>query len=333
MRFLNVILLFWVVGVAKSQVTLIPDAQFENALINLGLDVGPANGSVPTANIDTVKSLSIGLESITDLTGIEDFADLKSLDCNFNNLSNLNVTQNIELEVLFCQDNQLTSIDLSQNLKLKTVSCVANQITSLDFSQNLFLEVIDVGGNQLASINLMGLDSLKSLYCNENNITKIDASQNLRLEAMYCNDNNLNCLNVKNGNNINMWGFFAQNNPNLICIEVDDTSYSTLNWSFVDPLTSFSSSCPNQCIVSVEEELYAELIDFFSNPTNGLVNISLKETTPVNLMLYNTIGQVLFSKNYASSNTIQLDLPYPQGIYFLRVETPTETFTKKLIKN
>lgn len=34
-----------------GQTTLIPDTDFESALIDLGLDTVPVNGSVPTANI------------------------------------------------------------------------------------------------------------------------------------------------------------------------------------------------------------------------------------------------------------------------------------------
>jgi hypothetical protein len=34
-----------------SQTTLIPDSNFEQALISLGIDSGTINGSVPTANI------------------------------------------------------------------------------------------------------------------------------------------------------------------------------------------------------------------------------------------------------------------------------------------
>ena len=37
-----------------SQGTLIPDANFEQALINLGYDVGTPNGWVPTSNINSI---------------------------------------------------------------------------------------------------------------------------------------------------------------------------------------------------------------------------------------------------------------------------------------
>ena len=55
------------------QTTAIPDPNFEDALIDLGLDVGPIDGFVPTANIDTVVELNVDYEFIGDLTGDRSF--------------------------------------------------------------------------------------------------------------------------------------------------------------------------------------------------------------------------------------------------------------------
>jgi len=71
--------------------TLIPDANFEQALINLGYDTGTPDGSVPTANINTVTDLDVSSQNISDLTGIEDFTALTSLNCNYNNLTSEDV--------------------------------------------------------------------------------------------------------------------------------------------------------------------------------------------------------------------------------------------------
>ena len=71
---------------------------------------------------------------------------------------------------------------------------------------------------------------------------------------MYCKDNQLTSLDVKNGNNINFlafysngilshFGFSTLNNPNLSCISVDDSIFSTINWTNIDPQHYFSDSC------------------------------------------------------------------------------------------
>ena len=84
-------------GFSFGQTTLIPDPVFEQRLINLGLDAGTPDGSVPTANINTVTSLDVSNDTIKDLTGIEDFTALENLNCSQNRLDTLDVSQNTAL--------------------------------------------------------------------------------------------------------------------------------------------------------------------------------------------------------------------------------------------
>ncbi|MBM78517.1 MAG: Por secretion system protein, partial [Crocinitomicaceae bacterium] len=62
---------------------LIPDQNFEQALIDLGYD-DVVNGKLLTANIINVDSLDVFEKGISDLKGIEAFTSLKSLDCGGN---------------------------------------------------------------------------------------------------------------------------------------------------------------------------------------------------------------------------------------------------------
>ena len=93
-----------------GQFTFVPDDNFEQALINLGVDF-LLDDYVDTQGIDTITYLYIPSNSIADLTGIEDFTALREL---------------------FCYSNQLTFLDLSNNTQLFEVSCGNNQLTSMD---------------------------------------------------------------------------------------------------------------------------------------------------------------------------------------------------------
>ena len=96
-------------------------------MINLGLDTGPLNDSVSTAAIDTVQSLYLAYTYISDLTGIEDFTALNSLNIAASNLS---------------------SLDLSYNTNLVWLNASYNLISSnIDFSNNVLLEHVDLSGN------------------------------------------------------------------------------------------------------------------------------------------------------------------------------------------
>ena len=233
----------------------------------MGYDTGTPDGIVPTANIDTVIYLDVNSTSISDLTGIEDFAALTYLDCYTNQLTSLDVSANTALISLWCDDNQLTSLDVSantalialwcddiqltsldvsNNTALISLHCSDNQLTSLDVSNNTNLGVLLCEGNQLTSLDLSANTALEVLICFENQLASLDVSNNPALEDLDCYANQLICLNVKNGNNTNMF-FDASNNPNLTCIEVDNAAWSTANWINIDPQASFSENCNNNC--------------------------------------------------------------------------------------
>ena len=91
-RFLPLLILFTPLF-SIGQFTAIPDANFEQALIDLGHDTGAPDGQVVTDSISGVTSLDVNADSISDLTGIEDFAALTELICFGNQLTSLDVTQ------------------------------------------------------------------------------------------------------------------------------------------------------------------------------------------------------------------------------------------------
>ncbi len=114
---------------AFAQIILIPDPNFEQALIDLGIDSdGTINGQVLTSDIENVTTLNLvneGISGIFDLTGIEGFASLEYLDVSRNMLSTLDVSNNIQLKELHCSNDSsrpsmnIESLDLSNNINLE----------------------------------------------------------------------------------------------------------------------------------------------------------------------------------------------------------------------
>ena len=110
-------------------------------------------------------------------------------------------------------------------------------VTNLDLSNN---------SNGLNISNLTGIEdfsALTALNCNYNQITRLDITQNTVLTRLWCNNNQLTSLNVRNGNNINFTNFDATGNSNLNCVSVDDATWATANWTYIDSHTSFSNDC------------------------------------------------------------------------------------------
>lgn len=247
-----------------AQYTLIPDANFEMALIREGIDTGTPDGKALTTSVKGVTSLKVNSSAIVDLTGIQDFVGLLALTCSFNQLTKLDISKNILLQSLDCSDNKLTTIDLSNNKDLQFIDCGSNLLTNLDLSKhtvltNLYchsnrLTVLDVsknikllllvcGSNQLANLDVSKNTNLQVFSCYNNLITDLDLSNNKDLAALNCNINQLSTLNLKNGNNTKLTSVNLINNPNLTCIQVDNKAYSDANWPNKDASTSYSENC------------------------------------------------------------------------------------------
>jgi len=160
-------------------------------------------------------------------------------------LSNVNINTNGDTEIQSSEANSFTGTiycdkafisdltGIEAFTSIHTLYCAINQLTSLDVTQNTFLT---------------------TLLCYNNQLTSLDVSQNVFLTHLQCEDNQLECLNVKNQTNTAFSILYANGNPNLTCVEVDDVSYSMNNWNNAlfefDVQTSFSTDCNNACSMS-----------------------------------------------------------------------------------
>ncbi|MBT6808842.1 MAG: hypothetical protein HOA52_05080, partial [Flavobacteriales bacterium] len=109
----NILLLLLLIipFIGFSQQTYIPDDNFENYLELNGMGNGVLDDdSVLTSNINTVTLMFNDGENISDLTGIEDFTLLESLFCYNNNLTELDLSNNLSLQILFAHGNPLSCI-------------------------------------------------------------------------------------------------------------------------------------------------------------------------------------------------------------------------------
>ena len=333
-----------------SQNTAIPDPNFEQALIDLGYDTAPINGSVPTANISGVTSLDVSNNNIADLTGIEDFIALIDLSCDSNQLTSLDVSNNTALITLYCYSNQLTSLDVSNNAALIYLICFNNQLTSLDVSNNTALTFLSCNENQLTSLDVSNNTALTELYCAFNQLTSLDVSANPALTALtcytnqltsldvssnnaltelYCFNNQLTSLDVRNGNNISIGVFNATNNPNLTCIFVDDTAYSTANWTGIDPASTFVNNEAECEALSLGDNAFELDVTIYPNPTDNYLFIEGNKN-PISISIYNLLGAEVIAK----SNTDKINVSeLSNEVYIIRISDGIGQTDRKFIKN
>jgi len=230
--------------ISLGQTTAIPDANFEQALINLGYD-NVIDGGVLTANISGVTSLIVSIQNISDLTGIEDFVSLTHLDCWSNPIGSIDVSQNINLILLDCSSCGLTSIDVSQNTLLNTFSCAFNQITELDISHLSSLTNFAGHVNQFTCLNVNN--------GNNNNFTYFNASGNSNLVCIEVDDVG---YSTTNWTNVDIGVSFSTNCANNCSpcsnVTINDTIINyvgNVSFSSISPIT-YLDSIENLTIVS-----------------------------------------------------------------------------------
>ena len=145
-----------------------PDANFRKVLASI-LKIN-AGDEITDAMIQQTIWLSVSSKSIVDLTGIEHFTALTSLNCGWNQLTSLDVSKNTALTSLDCTNNQLTSLDVSGCTSLTELRCYNNQLTSLDVSGCTSLTELRCYNNQLTSLDVSGCTALTELWCGGNQI-------------------------------------------------------------------------------------------------------------------------------------------------------------------
>ena len=118
------------------------------------------------------------------------------LNCENNQLTSLNVSNNTVLTFLDCSSNQLSSLEVSNNKKLEKLYCRSNQLTSLDISNNKELEILWCNNNQLTTLNVSNNVKLWFLSCHDNQLTSLDVSKNTLFEQLFCYNNKISGANM-----------------------------------------------------------------------------------------------------------------------------------------
>jgi len=277
---------------------------------------------------------------------------LKILDCfNNPNLPSLNLTNCSILERLFCFNNTLmTSMLLPTNMTLKTIDAFETGLTSLDASGVTGLEYLRLNdSNSLTTLTLPNTTTLHTLYMYIHQVSNLDLSKNTglinldiahgnlstidvsmlnNLEYFYCNESNLlTSLNVNNNNNPNLDTMWAQNNPMLTCIQVDNPVLAATypNWEEDDP-----SYYKTDCTLGIDSYDLSS-ISIYPNPSKYKLYIDLQ--LEANYTLTNLFGQDV-TKGAFAVGTNELDTQaLASGLYLLKLETPEGSATKKIIKN
>jgi hypothetical protein len=170
-----------------------PDDNFRAYLLEQ--DYGQ-DGVITADEIADIWCIDVCAMEITSLKGIEYFTALAQLDCEYNELTELDVSNFPLLQVLSCGYNQLTSLDVSNCKMLGLLYCYGNELTSLDLTNCPEMEYLDFDENQLTTIDLSKNTELLYLVCYDNQLASLDVSHNPELTHLDCALNNFTELDL-----------------------------------------------------------------------------------------------------------------------------------------
>ncbi len=289
----------------NAQIVNIPDANFKACLVGNSFINSNGDSEIQVSEAVAISGvIDCSHKNIINLTGIEAFINISYLTCNDNQLTSLDVSKNTDLISLDCSNNQLIMLDVSKNNALRNFYCDNNQLTSLNLNKNT---------------------DLRNLNCNNNLLQSLDLSKNNVLMGLNCRYNKLSVLNLKNTNNGALSFMVATNNPNLVCIQVDNigNANSHTGWT-KDSTAAYNTDCGYLLTTDSHKKGFA----YYPNPATKAL-FFLQPLSDIQII--DMSGRHVISQK---ENTIRISVEkLPKGNYIITARDQNgNTVTQKFIK-
>lgn len=371
MKLIFLILICMICIRLNAQIINIPDPKFKALLVSSQVATGVngnvfsidanGDGEIQVSEAQSVYSIYLWPNpdtTISDLTGIEGFTNLRTLmikehlvtvfdmtsntnllvlESISNPVSSINVSTNMLLDRLTCKDCQLTTIDVSNNISLRELNLSGNQLTTIDVTHNINLEALLVSDNQLTSLDVSQNVKLQGLMFWNNMLTELDLIHNPELRILYCRDNSLTSIDLSN--NPEMDFLICPNNPleslnikngsqldilifsdipNLQYVCADDFEYQQVQ-DLISEYGYQNVLVDDVCIVLRTITLNTEFFEMYPNPaTTKLVIKNLFEGSQVRIT--DVLGKVVY-QSYDQQGILIIDIEnFKRGVYLITVE-------------
>lgn len=315
----------------QAQIVTIPDANFKAKLLQssstypsnvIGYDLNQSpitidvnnDGEIQISEALMVYHLNVRLSNISNLTGIEAFSNLQSLNCEWNLLTSLDTSGLVNLISLRASRCSLTSLNVSASTYLTSLSCDNNFLTSLNVSNLTNLEGLNCSNNQLTNIDLNANVNLKRLYCSGNQIMNLGISHLIDLTNLTCQNNPLISLSINSLSNLQSLSF---GNTGLGAVDVNShvnlvelyfygglqTSMDISNLVNLEMLT-FS----NTNLTSIDASNNPNVVEFFVSNNPNLTFLNVKDGTDYYVGIQNCPNLINICANETDITSINSNL-------------------------
>jgi subtilisin family serine protease len=267
----------WIDAIPGMYAVEFPDPNFRREVLLLLNEQDGGNrtardimNSNDEAMLASIERLNVSHRNIRDMTGVSYFLGLTYLSAYFNQLTELDVSNNVALMMLDVFSNQLTTLDVSKNPALTWLYCENNQLTTLDVSKNPALIELYCSDNQLTTLDVSKNPALIELYCSGNQLTELDVSSNPALTWLLCDNNQLTTLDVSK-------------NPVLSWLDCYNNQLTTLDVSNNPKLTYLDVSgnylSGKSAIIGLDESRTSVVFDSQRTPPTTQFSISIAQLT------------------------------------------------------
>jgi hypothetical protein len=135
-----------------------------------------ANGN---GEIEVSEALNVSVLNVdgytaavgNNLVGISYFTNLVSLDCHYNTIASLDLSNLVNLNELNCYSNMLTSLIISPSNHIVKLNCSGNRLPSLNTAILTYVTELNCAGNFISTITFGSLPNLVKLYIGNNPLT------------------------------------------------------------------------------------------------------------------------------------------------------------------
>lgn len=286
-----------IINLCQSQITFIPDQEFEQDLIDQNIDSdGIINGQVFTDDIENLTDLTL-FNNLTDVTGLHDFSELK----------------NLEIHSLYLPFESNQILDLTANVMLEKLTmyggddAISHQIEKIDLSENPNINQILVPGIwPLRQIDL-----------------KTDATDVSNLD-----------IDISIGFPLQPGNPTEVLNENLFCIKVTDEAAANAGTGVYSTWTITAESNPyyfsETCTLNTER--FKDIkVSIYPNPAVDVLNFDIDNFQTDNITIYDINGRPV--KIYKDMNQNSIDVnALESGLYIIHFESEIGTLKKKFLK-
>lgn len=240
-------------SVSFSQETYVPDDGLEGRLQQLGLDSGPLDDYVLTANISSLEDFDFSNFIVSDITGLEDFTSLKTLSmiAGISDLSpiegltlleelfisdaldtTLDLSELVNLNYLNINETALVNINLSSNINLTEVNIERTPASQITFSNNSLIEDLVIVDTEVQNLDLSQLSGLTSSSIVRNPMLEsIDITGSTLLEVIKV-DENAKITDLNLSNNISLISVEVNENIELVSIDIKNGNNTAIGQTF-----------------------------------------------------------------------------------------------------